>query len=150
MQTKAGEFIGHYIINAAGAWGEEIGTLAGAGPIGLTPKRRTAMIFDPAPPQDVRSWPTVIDADEQFYFKPEAGRLLGSPADETATPPCDAQPEEIDVAIAVDRIERAANFRANRLLRKWAGLRSFVADKSPVIGFDSKVDRFFWLVAQGG
>ena len=86
-------------------------------------------------------WPTVIDADEQFYFKPDAGRLLGSPADETATPPCDAQPEEIDVAIAVDRIERAANFRANRLLRKWAGLRSFVADKSPVIGFDSKAAR---------
>jgi D-arginine dehydrogenase len=150
VQTKAGEFVGHYIINAAGAWGEEIGNLAGAGPIGLTPKRRTAMIFDPAPPQDVRSWPTVIDADEQFYFKPDAGRLLGSPADETATPPCDAQPEEIDIAIAVDRIERAANFRANRLLRKWAGLRSFVADKSPVIGFDSKANRFFWLVAQGG
>jgi len=98
----------------------------------------------------VNSWPTIIDADEQFYFKPDAGKLLGSPADETASPPCDAQPEEIDVAIAVDRIEQAANFRVQRVLRKWAGLRSFVADKSPVVGFDSELPGFFWLVAQGG
>jgi D-arginine dehydrogenase len=150
LHTKAGEFLGRNIINAAGAWGDEIGAFSGAGAIGLTPTRRTAIIFDPAPLQDVRSWPTVIDTDEQFYFKPDAGRLLGSPADETPSPPCDAQPEEIDVAIAVDRIERAANFRADRVLRKWAGLRSFVADKSPVIGFDSKADGFFWLAAQGG
>jgi D-arginine dehydrogenase len=150
VRTKVGDFFGRYVINAAGAWGEEIGALAGASPIGLTPKRRTAIVFDPAPFHDVRQWPIVIDADEQFYFKPDAGRLLGSPADETPSPPCDTQPEELDVAIAVDRIERAASFRADRLLRKWAGLRSFVADKSPVIGYDSKISGFFWLVAQGG
>ena len=150
VQTKAGEFAGRVVVNAAGAWGDEIGVLAGARPVGLVPKRRTAVLFDPAPAADVRTWPIIIDADEQFYFKPDAGKLLGSPADETASPPCDAQPEEIDVAIAVDRIEQAANFRVQRVLRKWAGLRSFVADKSPVVGFDSELPGFFWLVAQGG
>jgi D-arginine dehydrogenase len=102
VQTKAGEFAGRVVVNAAGAWGDEIGVLAGARPVGLVPKRRTAVLFDPAPAADVRVWPIIIDADEQFYFKPDAGRLLGSPADETASPPCDAQPEEIDVAIAVN------------------------------------------------
>jgi D-arginine dehydrogenase len=150
VQTKAGEFAGRIVINAAGAWGDEIARLAGARPVGLTPKRRTAVLFDPIPAEDVRSWPTVIDADEQFYFKPDAGRLLGSPADETESAPCDAQPEEIDVAIAVDRIEQAANFHVERVFRKWAGLRSFVADKSPVVGFDPKLPGFFWLVGQGG
>ena len=150
VQTKVGEFAGRVVVNAAGAWGDEIGVLAGARPVGLMPKRRTAVLFDPAPAADVHVWPIIIDADEQFYFKPDAGRLLGSPADETASPPCDAQPEEIDVAIAVDRIERAANFRVQRVLRKWAGLRSFVADKSPVVGFDQELPGFFWLVAQGG
>jgi D-arginine dehydrogenase len=150
VQTKAGEFAGSIVVNAAGAWGDEIGRLAGARPVGLIPKRRTAVLFDPVPAEDVRSWPTVIDADEQFYFKPDAGRLLGSPADETESPPCDAQPEEIDVAIAVDRIEQAANFHVERVFRKWAGLRSFVADKSPVVGFDPKLPGFFWLIGQGG
>jgi glycine/D-amino acid oxidase-like deaminating enzyme len=117
---------------------------------GLAPKRRTAILFDPAPPEDVNGWPIIIDADEQFYFKPDAGRLLGSPADETASPPCDAQPEEIDVALAVDRIEQAATFRVERLVRKWAGLRNFVADKSPVVGLDAELPGFFWLVGQGG
>jgi D-arginine dehydrogenase len=150
VQTKDGEFSGGVIVNASGAWGDEIGVLAGARPVGLVPKRRTAVLFDPTPPTDVRVWPIIIDADEQFYFKPDAGRLLGSPADETASPPCDAQPEEIDVAVAIDRIEQAANFRVQRVLRKWAGLRTFVADKSPVVGFDPDLSGFFWLVAQGG
>ena len=123
VRTKSDEFRGNFVINAAGAWGDAIAVLAGAHPIGLAPKRRTAILFDPAPPEDVNGWPIIIDADEQFYFKPDAGRLLGSPADETASPPCDAQPEEIDVALAVDRIEQAATFRVERLVRKWAGLR---------------------------
>lgn len=150
VQTRAGEFAGRVIVNAAGAWGDEIAVLAGARPVGLVPKRRTALLFEPAPAADISAWPIIIDADEQFYFKPDVGRLLGSPADETESPPCDAQPEEIDVAIAVDRIERAANFRVQRVLRKWAGLRSFVADKSPIVGFDTDLPEFFWLVAQGG
>lgn len=150
VQTRAGEFFGGVVVNAAGAWGDEIGVLAGVRPVGLVPKRRTAVLFDPTPPADVHAWPTIIDVDEQFYFKPDAGRLLGSPADETASPPCDAQPEELDVAVAMDRIEKAVNFRVQRVLRKWAGLRSFVADKSPVVGFDPDMPGFFWLVAQGG
>jgi D-arginine dehydrogenase len=150
VRTKTGEFCGDFIINAAGAWGDTVAALAGARPVGLAPKRRTAILFDPAPSADVNSWPTIIDADEQFYFKPDAGRVLGSPADETVSPPCDAQPEEIDVALAVDRIEQAATFRVQRLVRKWAGLRNFVADKSPVVGLDRGIPGFFWLVAQGG
>jgi D-arginine dehydrogenase len=150
VRTKSDEFRGNFVINAAGAWGDAIAVLAGAHPIGLSPKRRTAILFDPTPPEDVNGWPIIIDADEQFYFKPDAGRLLGSPADETASPPCDAQPEEIDVALAVDRIEQAATFRVERLVRKWAGLRNFVADKSPVVGLDAEVPGFFWLVGQGG
>ena len=150
VQTKAGEFTAGVVVNASGAWGDVIGALAGGHAMGLVPKRRTAVLFDPVPAADVRSWPIIIDADEQFYFKPDAGKLLGSPADETASPPCDVQPEELDVAIAIDRIEQAANFRVQRVLRKWAGLRSFVADKSPVVGFDLELPGFFWLVAQGG
>ncbi len=150
VQTNAGEFTAGVVVNASGAWGDIIGALAGGHAMGLVPKRRTAVLFDPVPTADVRGWPIIIDADEQFYFKPDAGKLLGSPADETASPPCDAQPEELDVAIAIDRIEQAANFRVQRVLRQWAGLRSFVADKSPVVGFDLELPGFFWLVAQGG
>jgi D-arginine dehydrogenase len=150
VRTRAAEWSSAIVVNAAGAWGDEIARLAGVRPVGLVPKRRTALLFDPSPPADVNTWPILIDVDEQFYFKPDAGKVLGSPADETISPPCDAQPEEIDVAIAIDRIERAATFRIDRLVRKWAGLRTFVADKSPVVGLDPIVPGFCWLVAQGG
>ncbi len=150
VRTRAGEFRAAVVINAAGAWCDEVAALAGARPVGLMPKRRTAILFDPLPAADVRGWPIVIDIDEQFYFKPDAGRLLGSPADETLSQPCDAQPEEIDVAVAVDRIEHAADFRVQRISRKWAGLRSFVTDKTPVVGFDPAAPGFFWLAGQGG
>jgi D-arginine dehydrogenase len=92
----------------------------------------------------------VIDADEAFYFKPESGLLLGSPADETPVPPCDVQPEELDVAIAIDRIERAASFRVRQVRRKWAGLRTFARDRTPVVGRDEMMPGFFWLAGQGG
>ena len=134
------------VVNAAGAWADEVAALAGAVPVGLTPKRRTAFTF----PAEAGDWPMAVDVDEQFYFKPESGRVLGSPADETPSPPCDAQPEEIDVALAVDRIERAAAFRIRRIERRWAGLRSFVADKTPVLGFDPVRPGFFWCAGQGG
>jgi D-arginine dehydrogenase len=94
--------------------------------------------------------PMTIDFDESFYFKPEVGQFLASPADETASPPCDAQPEEMDIAIAVERIEAATTLRIRRIKNKWAGLRSFVADKNLVIGFDPAVGGFFWLAGQGG
>ena len=138
------------IINASGAWADVLGALAGCTPVGLVPKRRTAFTFDAPQGLDLTSLPMVIDFDESFYFKPEVGQFLGSLADETPSPPCDAQPEEIDVATAVDRIETASTLTIRRIKNKWAGLRSFVADKSLVAGYDPKVDGFFWLAGQGG
>ncbi len=150
VETAAGGFRAPVLINAAGAWCDEVARLAGAAPVGLVAKRRTIITFDPPAGVDVSRWPLVVAVDENFYFKPDAGRLLGSPADETPSPPCDAQPEELDVALAVDRIERATELRIGRILNRWAGLRSFVADKSPVAGFDDRREGFFWLAGQGG
>ena len=138
------------IVNAAGAWADVLGELAGCAPIGLVPKRRTAFTFDSPQGLDLTHLPMVIDFDESFYFKPEVGQFLGSLADETPSPPCDAQPEEIDVATAVDRIETASTLTIRRIKNKWAGLRSFVADKSLVAGYDPGVEGFFWLAGQGG
>ncbi len=95
-------------------------------------------------------WPLLVDVEEQFYLKPDAGRILISPADETPSPPCDAQPEELDIAICIDRIETAFDLKIGRIENKWAGLRSFVADKCPVVGFDGAATGFFWLAGQGG
>ena len=159
-QTRAGRFTAPVVVNAAGAWCDVIAGLAGVRPCGLVPKRRTAFTFD-APTfdgpnfdgpdgLDISAAPATIDIDEQFYFKPESGRILGSPADETPSPPCDAQPDELDVALGVDRIEKATILTVRRLLNKWAGLRSFVADKTPVVGFEADADGFFWLAGQGG
>ena len=149
-RTTAGDFSARVVINAAGAWCDHVGAMAGADPIGLLPKRRTAFIFDAPPGVDASRWPSVIDVGEEFYFKPEAGGLLGSPADQTPMSPCDAQPDDFDVAVGVARIQRAAHIPVTHLHRKWAGLRSFVADGCPVIGYDSGVEDFFWLAGQGG
>lgn len=150
VQTTAGEFAAPVLVNAAGAWCDELAGLAGVTPVGLVPKRRTAFTFETPPALDSGAWPIVIDADEQFYIKPEAGLLLGSPANEDPVPPQDVQPEELDVAIAVDRIERATTLQVKRVRRQWAGLRSFVADKTPVVGFAPDASGFFWLAGQGG
>jgi D-arginine dehydrogenase len=149
-ETRAGCFEAPIIVNAAGAWCDVVAGLAGVRPCGLVPKRRTAFTFDAPDGLDISAWPATIDIDEQFFFKPEAGRILGSPADETPSPPCDAQPEELDLALGVDRIEKATNLTVRRLANKWAGLRSFVADKTPVAGFDPEAEGFFWLAGQGG
>lgn len=138
------------VVNAAGAWGDELAALAGAAPVGLVPKRRTVVTFDPPAGLDPAPWPLVADIEEDFYFKPEAGRILASPADETPSPPCDAQPDELDIAIVMDRLETATTLAPRRLAHRWAGLRSFVADKSLVIGMDDRVEGFFWLLGQGG
>jgi D-arginine dehydrogenase len=138
------------VVNAAGAWADEVAALAGLAPVGLTPKRRTALTFDPPPTEGLAGWPCVIDADEAFYFKPDAGRILASPADETPSPPCDAQPEDLDVAITVDRIETATTLKVARIASKWAGLRTFAPDKTPVVGMDPDAPGFFWLAGQGG
>ena len=150
VQTRAGAFTAAMVINAAGAWADEVARLAGLAPLGLVAKRRTAVVFDPPAGVDCASWPLVIDADETFYFKPDAGRILASPGDETPTPPSDVQPEDIDVAVAVDRVERATTLKVASIGRKWAGLRSFFPDKVPAVGPDAADDRFFWLAGQGG
>ena len=150
VATPAGRYSAPVVINAAGAWCDQVAALCGAAPIGLVPKRRTVIIFAPPPGIDIDGWPLVVDIDEQFYFRPDAGRILGSPADETPSPPCDAQPEELDVAIAVDRIQRVSDLEVGRIEGKWAGLRSFVTDKNPVVGYDQAIEGFFWLAGQGG
>jgi D-arginine dehydrogenase len=138
------------VVNAAGAWCDEVGRMAGARPIGLRPLRRTAMIFDAPTGIDSRSWPCVIDADEEFYFKPEGAGILASPCDETPSEPCDATPDDYGVALAADRIQRATTLEIRHIRRRWAGLRSFVEDRSLVIGMDPEQRGFFWLAGQGG
>ena len=150
VRTPAGDFSAPVLINAAGAWADELAARARVKPIGLVPKRRTAFIFDPPAGAKVDPWPLAADVEEQFYLKPEAGKLLGSPADETPVEPQDVQPEELDVALAADRIERAVSFKIARIERRWAGLRSFVKDKTPVVGFAADAEGFFWLAGQGG
>ena len=138
------------VVNAAGAWCDVLGGLAGARPIGLRPLRRTAITFDGPKGTHTRSWPLVIDADEDFYFKPEGAQLLASPCDETPSEPCDTSPEEYDVALAADHIQRSTTLEISHIRNSWSGLRSFVADRSIVIGMDAERGGFFWLAGQGG
>ena len=138
------------VVNAAGAWCDVVAALAGVAPIGLVPKRRTAFTF-PAPAGiDISTWPTVIGVDESFYFKPEAGQLLGSPANADPMPPQDVQPELEDVALGIERIENATHLVIRRPSHTWAGLRSFVADGDLIGGFALDAPGFFWCAAQGG
>ena len=150
VRTKHGTVSAPVVVNAAGAWGDEVARLAGARPVGLRPLRRTAMLVDPPRRLPCAGWPAAIAIDESFYFKPDAGRLLLSPADEEPSPPCDAQPEDLEVAIAVDRFETATGERVAKVHHRWAGLRVFSADRTPVVGFDPVAEGFFWLVGQGG
>lgn len=150
VTTAAGSVRAEVLVDAAGAWADEVAALAGVAPLGLVAKRRTALLLDPPPGLDPTPWPMVIDVDEGFYFKPEAGKLLVSPADETPVEPCDVQPEELDVAIAVDRYQTATGHQAPRVSRRWAGLRSFVADHDPVVGREPAAPGFVWLAGQGG
>jgi D-arginine dehydrogenase len=141
---------GSILVNAAGAWADELAAACGACRVGLQALRRTALLVDAPAGVDVRSWPAVIDADEQFYFKPDAAQLLLSPADEIPQAPGDAQPEDLDVAIGVDRVLAALDMDVQKLNHRWAGLRTFAPDRVPVIGFDPQVEGFFWCAGQGG
>lgn len=138
------------VINAAGAWAGRVATMAGAREIGIVPYRRTVVQLrtDPAAPKNL---PLVIDAAGRFYFKDEgAGRVWLSPHDETLSEPGDVAPEEIDVALAIDRFEKAVHWKVLAVEKKWAGLRSFSADRLPVYGFDPEMPGFFWCAGQGG
>ena len=139
------------LVNAAGAWADAVAALAGAQRIGLEPRRRSAFLFEPPPGVGVAGWPAVIALDESWYFKPDAGGLLlGSPANADPTHAHDVVAEELDVALGIHRIEAATTMTIRRPRSTWAGLRSFVADGEPVIGFDPLVPDFFWAAALGG
>ena len=139
------------LINAAGAWADEVAACAGIAALGLQPKRRSAFIFDAPPGQDAhRSWPVTAGIDDSWYFKPDAGRLLGSPGNADPVPAHDVQAEEIDIATGIANIEAATSLRIRRPQRVWAGLRTFAPDGDLVIGFDPSAPAFFWLAGQGG
>jgi D-arginine dehydrogenase len=144
------QFEAAVVVNAAGAWADRVSQMAGLEPLGIRPLRRTAMTVDPPAGIDISEWPNMIDAEEHFYFKPEAGRILISPADETPSEPCDAQPEELDIALGVDRFERATGIDIHRVCSSWAGLRTFAPDRLFVAGYDPRTEGFFWLAGQGG
>ena len=138
------------VVNAAGAWADELGALFGARPIGLVPHRRSAFTFSLPEGMHAASWPAVIGVDESYYFKPDAGQMLGSPANADPTVAHDVMPEELDIAQGIYQIESVSSLRIRRPTRTWAGLRSFVPDGEMVIGFDRDVPGLFWLAAQGG
>jgi D-arginine dehydrogenase len=150
LETKAGVSEAKILVNAAGAWVDQVAAMAGVAPIDITPFRRTLVQLrvDPPVPDDA---PHVAHIGGEFYFKPEAGgRLWLSPHDEIPSDPGDVQPEELDIAIAIDRLEQAVDWRIERVERSWAGLRSFAPDRLPVYGFDNAVPGFFWCAGQGG
>jgi D-arginine dehydrogenase len=138
------------IVDAAGAWADEVATVCGVAPLGLAPCRRSAFTFAAPDGMDVAAWPTVVGVDESWYFKPDAGRLLGSPANADPTVPHDVVPEELDIALGIERIQAVTTLRIRRPARTWAGLRTFARDGEPVIGWDDTCPGFFWLAGQGG
>lgn len=150
LEAGRGTYRGSVLINAAGAWCDVIARLAGAKPIAIEPKRRSAFIFAPPEGIAVARWPMVLGVDESYYFKPDAGMLLGSPANADPVEPHDVQAEEHDIALGIQRIEEATTLRIRRPTRVWAGLRSFVADGDLVGGYDPERAGFFWLAGQGG
>jgi D-arginine dehydrogenase len=151
-QVQAGgiDYEAPVVLNAAGAWADVVAALAGVQGIGLEPRRRSAFIFAPTEGMVCSSWPLTIGIGEDWYFKPDAGMLLGSPANADPVAPQDIQPEEIDIALAIDRLQSMTTLNIRRPTRTWAGLRSFVADGDLVGGFDSRAPGFFWVAAQGG
>jgi len=151
-QVHAGEQVyeAPVLLNAAGAWADEVARMAGVRPLGLQPRRRSALIFAPPAGMATAAWPLVAGVGEDWYFKPDAGMLLGSPANADPVQAQDVQPEELDIALAIHRIEEMTTLNIARPTRTWAGLRSFVHDGDLVGGFDPQVPGFFWVAAQGG
>lgn len=148
--TDAGEFTAPVVVDAAGAWADEVAALAGVGRVGLTPLRRTAFLADPPEGVEVAGWPMVADVTETFYFKPESGRLLISPVDQTPVPPGDARPDDLDVAIAIERVQETTTLVIRTVKHAWAGLRTAVADDTPVIGAAPDAPGFVWLAGLSG
>lgn len=150
LDTLAGEVRAKTVVNAAGAWADRTARMFGLSPLGIVPYRRTAITVDLPAGIDAGALPEICEIDELFYMKPEAGRLLVSPADATESEPCDAQPEEIDVAYAAWYLEQATTVPVTHVAHSWAGLRTFAPDRVPVVGYSSEAEGFFWLAGQGG
>jgi D-arginine dehydrogenase len=150
VRTDAQEYRARVLVNAAGAWCDQVAALAGIRAIGVVPKRRSAFLFKPSVGHPIHDWPLCGAVDESWYMKPDAGMLLGSPANADPTEPHDVQPEELDVAIGIQNIEAATTLQITRPTRTWAGLRSFVSDGDLVGGYDVEAPGFFWLTGQGG
>jgi D-arginine dehydrogenase len=150
LETKTGVFDAGLIVNAAGGWADSVAELAGVAPLGITAYRRTITQLRLATEVDPRL-PFVIDINGSFYFRPEGNnRVWLSPHDETATPACDAAPEELDIAIAIDQFQQVVDWPIAAVERSWAGLRSFAPDRLPIYGFDPECPEFFWCAGQGG
>lgn len=150
VETPHGTHRGKIVVNAAGAWAEELGQIAGAMTIGLVPMRRTAIVIDAPEGLDVNTSPAVDFVASGAYIKPEAGKLMASPADASPTTAHDVRPEELDIAYLADWVQTETLIPVRRIAHSWAGLRSFVADEAPVVGFDPQVPDFLWLAGQGG
>jgi D-arginine dehydrogenase len=149
VTTSEGLVRSSFLVNAAGAWADEVASRAHISPLGLQPRRRTLACVDVD--HEVSSgWPFVVDLDVTFYFKPDIGRLIVSPGDETPVAASDAYADHWDVAVAIDRLEKATSMKVTRLISSWAGLRTFAPDESPVVGPDPTSPRFFWFAGQGG
>jgi D-arginine dehydrogenase len=147
---NSASFAAPIVINAAGAWADAIASLAGLGALGLSPLRRTIITFDGPAGMDTSAWPFAKTVGDELYFAPESGRLFASPMDEVPTDPCDAQPDEYEVALAAHRVEERTTMTVGRIHSRWAGLRTFAPDRHLVTGFDPRADGFFWLAGQGG
>ncbi len=150
VRTSAGVYSADIVVNAAGAWADTVARIFGAAPLGLVPMRRTAMLVDPPRGLDLDALPMVMTAEEELYFKPDAGLLMVSPADETPVDPSDAQADEWDVAVAIDRLQRYCDIEVCHVRHRWAGLRTFAPDRTPVMGYDTMQPGFFWFAGQGG
>lgn len=148
INTAQGQFTANVLVNAAGAWANEVATLANVAEKPLTPMRRTAVLISAY--DEVMQAPCVHTISGQLYYKPESPGLMLSPADETPSPPTDAQPDELDIAVTIDRFLKLTTLSVDRPLHTWAGLRTFAPDRYPVIGFDENQPSFFWLAGQGG
>lgn len=150
VQTMEQTFECSVLVNAAGAWGDILAAQAGVSAIGLEPKKRTMVTFDGPADTEISTWPMMGNISSSFYFLPESGQLMGSPADQSPSPPCDTRPDELDIATAIYTIEQHTHLKISKVNHSWAGLRTFSPDSLPVIGFEPLAKDFFWFVGQGG
>jgi len=150
LDTKSGQVRARVVVNAAGGWADMVAGRAGVTPMGIQPKRRSAVLIPPPDGHDINHWPLVASACEDWYCRPDAGKLMISPADEDPVEAQDIHPDEMVLAMGIDRFEKATTCRVTRVTHSWAGLRSFAPDHNPVVGFDADHEGFFWLAGQGG